>query len=66
MLYEHAHALAGMFEAPSAYEATGRAIDAAIAAGDVALAWMARIDRSRVAHVDGPARLFRPTSFGRS
>ena len=47
MLYEHAHALAGMFEAPSAYEATGRAIDAAIAAGDVALAWMARIDRSR-------------------
>jgi class 3 adenylate cyclase/tetratricopeptide (TPR) repeat protein len=47
MLYEHAHALTGMFEARSAHEAAGRAIDAATAAGDVALAWMARIDRSR-------------------
>jgi len=47
MLYEHAHALLEMFEAPSAYEVADRAIDAATAIGDVALAWMARIDRTR-------------------
>jgi class 3 adenylate cyclase/tetratricopeptide (TPR) repeat protein len=50
MLYEVGHAYMSAFEVPLAFAASAEAADAAAAAGQTSLEWMARIDRS-LAHM---------------
>jgi class 3 adenylate cyclase/tetratricopeptide (TPR) repeat protein len=53
-LYELAHASLLAFEAPAAFTAAGEAIEAARAAGNRSLEWLARIDRGRAEAMSDP------------
>jgi tetratricopeptide (TPR) repeat protein len=53
-LYDFAHASLNAFEAPAAFAAAGDALEAAVAAGDRSLEWLARIDRGSAQLLSDP------------